>query len=583
MASLLLFCVLFCATSVVAQDTEVHKTRSSATIGGIKYYLHTVEKGQTLFAIAKCYGIDVNDLVIENPDAIDGIKPGQVLKIPFEKKKLSSATMDTTNYFMYKVEAGQTLYSISKEQGVDAEKLKILNPELKDGLKAGQMLKIPSNKPKTATATGNTSTLNTVTTATPPASNGSKPTSSSTQPATNTQPTTNNQQPTTTQAADHTPATAYKGEKKSAYNIAFFLPFHANEANALDADKLIHGDIEFSNKTDVALHFYEGALLALDSLKKEHFNAKVFVYDIDDTDSMNMMNILRKPELKTMDLMIGPLYGSSFLPFAKFAKENGIAIVSPFTQVNKILFNNPYVCKVSPSLTLQLEQMANFVIDSFAAQNILVVNNGASKEASFYNTFKTAANKALSDKGHPAADTVREVLGFGGAQAASNVIAALNPGKTNIVVLTSNNQSYVTEFIGKLNQAKDKHVILFGMPNWNNYDNLDPEYLNNLALHTPANNFVDYSDPKVKQFIKDYRDKYLTEPEAYSYQGFDVTYYFLSMLQHEGSAFLNVLPLDGQKCIETNFSFRQYPPDSGFENKFVYILKYQDYKLVKAN
>jgi ABC-type branched-subunit amino acid transport system substrate-binding protein len=63
-----------------------------------------------------------------------------------------------------------------------------------------------------------------------------------------------------------------------------------------------------------------------------------------------------------MDLIIGPLYGSSFMPVAKFAKENGIAIVSPFTQVNKILFENPYVCKVSPSITLQIEKMARLML-----------------------------------------------------------------------------------------------------------------------------------------------------------------------------------------------------------------------------
>lgn len=567
----LLICVLFFVldgTSATAQETvEIHKTRSSATIGGIKYYLHTVEKGQTLFAIAKFYGIDVNDLVIENPNAIDGIKPGQVLKIPFEKRKISAATVDTSNYFIHKVDPGQTLYSISRQYGVDVEKLKLLNPELKDGLKAGQMLKIPSNKPKPAGTV--------VKTTTPPENTSVLKNTSGNVPLLPAD--------TSRLAADRLPQPVYPGEKKPVYNIAFFLPFHVAEASDLDLDKLIRGDIEFSNKTDVALRFYQGAVLALDSLKKEHFNAKVYVYDIDDSDSLNLVSLLKKPELKTMDLMIGPLYGSSFIPFSKFAKENGIAIVSPFTQVNKILFNNPYVCKVSPSLTLQIEQMAGFVVDSFATQNILLVNNGNTHEAAFYNAFKTTANKALLDKGFPAADSVKEIPGMGGAQAASAVMASLSAVKTNIVVLPSNNQSYVTEFIGKLNQAKDKHVILFGLQNWIGYDNLDPEYLNNLSLHTPANNFVDYSDPKVKQFIQAYRDKYLTEPENFSFVGFDITYFFLSTLQREGSGFLNTLPLNRQSCIETNFSFSQYPPDSGFENKFVYILKYQDFKLVKAN
>ncbi|MBA3706492.1 MAG: LysM peptidoglycan-binding domain-containing protein, partial [Bacteroidetes bacterium] len=134
-----------------SQETEIHKSRSSATIGGIKYSLHTVEKGQTLFAIARFYGREVKDILIENPTAIDGIKPGQVLRIPIEKT-IVLTTPDTSNYILHKVEQGQTLYSLSKQYGTSIEKVKALNPQLSEGLKVGQTLKMPSYKPTQPTA-----------------------------------------------------------------------------------------------------------------------------------------------------------------------------------------------------------------------------------------------------------------------------------------------------------------------------------------------------------------------------------------------------------------------------------------------
>ncbi|MGZ6555096.1 MAG: LysM peptidoglycan-binding domain-containing protein, partial [Bacteroidia bacterium] len=243
--------------------------------------MHTVEKGQTLFAIAKFYGRDVNDIVIDNPEAIDGIKPGQVLRILIDKKKPEELTSnDTSNYILHKVEKGQTLYSITKQYGVSVEKLRALNPELKDGLKVDQILKIPSAKPKTENTAVVTSPVSTVTT---PVEKVKENKDDKTQ---------------ITDAADRSSLgySNYKGSKKDQYNIAFFLPFHADEANALDLEKIIKGDVQFSNKTNVALEFYEGALLAIDSLKKLKLNAKVFVYDIDDKDSMNISNILKKPE-----------------------------------------------------------------------------------------------------------------------------------------------------------------------------------------------------------------------------------------------------------------------------------------------
>ncbi|MBA3970807.1 MAG: LysM peptidoglycan-binding domain-containing protein [Bacteroidetes bacterium] len=538
------------------ESADIHKTRSSATINGQKYYLHTVEKGQTLFAIAKFYNRDINDIVIDNPEAIDGIKPGQILKILINKKKVNEiSAIDTTNFILHKVEKGQTLYSIGRQHSTSIDKLKVLNPELKDGLKVGQCLKIPSFK-KTDPA------VNTV---------SSNPIVNATSTAVGI---------VDTVAADRNSLgyNNYQGEKKDEYNIAFFLPFHADEANAMDVEKIIKGDQQFSNKTNVALQFYEGALLAIDSLKKLHLNAKIFVYDIDDKDSAVMANVLKKPELASMDLMIGPLYGSGFVPVANYAKEHNIAIVSPFTQVNKILFNNPYVSKVSASVTLQVEQMAHFVVDSFKTQNIILVNNGNAKEVTFFNAFRNTANADLLKAGVSPADSVRIAFGSGNTQ------SMLSTTKVNVIILPSNNQSYVTEFISNLNGLKDRYkIVLFGLQNWINYDNLDFEYLNNLSLHIPSNTFIDYHDLSTQSFIKNYRAHYRTEPELFSFQGFDVTYCFISMLQSNGSGFLKDLANTNYKGMGSQYSFSQFPADSGFENKFVYILKYQDYQLIKAN
>jgi hypothetical protein len=57
----------------------------------------------------------------------------------------------------------------------------------------------------------------------------------------------------------------------------------------------------------------------------------------------------------------------------------------------------------------------------------------------------------------------------------------------------------------------------------------------------------------------------------------------MSALLREGSGFLKTLSENNYKGISSNYNFSQFPAESGFENKFVYILKYQDYQLVKAN
>ena len=576
-------CFILC-TSLISFSQEksagnFKKNKTITTIGGVQFYMHTVEKGQTLYAIAKLYDLSLNDIVIENPEAIDGIKTGQVLKVPVNKAKKSelntTATItgahkdNATNNNLHKVEAGQTLFSIAKQYDTSIEKLKELNPELKDGLKGGQTLKIP---PSTAKAES---------IKTAKISNVVVEKSVHTETAHSSGKAIIKPDITSILAHSdslHVSAINYSGKLKDEYAIAFFLPFHAEEANAIDIDQITKGDTQLPNKTTIALQFYEGALLAIDSLKKQKLKAKIFVYDIDDRDSLNILNLLKKPELSKMDLMIGPLNGSSFMPVARFAKEHAIPIVSPFTQINKILFDNLYVCKVLPSTTLQVEQMALYVVDSFHSQNIILVNDGNFKEISLYNSFKNTANKAFKQSPLKITDSLRE------ANSLTKIESMLNPSKLNVIVLPSNNQSYVTEFISKLNALHGKNkIMVFGLQSWINFDNLDFDYLNNLSLHVPSNNYIDYQNPKTQNFIKNYVDKFKTDPEIYAYQGFDVAAYFISSLQKNGTGFLKNVVDDKYQGIETHFNFMRYPSNSGFENKFVFILKYQDNKLVKAN
>ena len=580
---------IFVSYSQDKQSPQVTKSKKMEVIAGIKYILHTVEKGQTLYAIAKAYERNLSDIVIDNPTAIDGIKPGQVLKISTEKPKKIvmspiAVSADTAGVKSHKVEQGQTLYALSKLYGTSVEKLLELNPELKDGLKIGQVLKVSASAPKPSNIIVESKTiipviekkqipLKEVVTAQAKILADTKVKDKVAIGPSEMMPVISSPIPVIEKSI------VYPGTKKDEYHIAFFLPFHAEEANAIEQEKLISGEEQLPNKTTVALQFYEGALLAIDSLKKLKLNAKIFVYDIDDSDSLNMLTLLKKPELAEMDLMIGPLYGSSFIPVSKFAKDHMIPIISPFTQINKILFDNPFVCKVLPSNILQVEEMAHFVVDSFHTQNIILMNNGNAKEISFYNAFKNTAKLAMLKKNHLALDTIKEVKNLPVMQ------GLLSSSKTNVIVLPSNSQSYVTEFISRLSTLQDKNkIVLFGLQNWMNYDNLDFEYLNSLALHIPSSNNIDFQNNTSKHFINYYRERYKTEPELYSYNGFDITYCFLSALQKYGSGFLNNIADIKYEGISSNFNFIQSISNkSGFENKFVVILKYDNYKLVKAN
>ena len=134
---------------VSAQDAipnlEIHK------INGKEYYIHTIEAGNTLYAVSRMYAIPIKELLKANPAAADGYAIGDRILIPLKEVKRKDFTQTVEvdgNYLIHKVEKKNTLYAISKEYDVDQKDIIAENPQVVDGLKEGMEIKIPVAKIK---------------------------------------------------------------------------------------------------------------------------------------------------------------------------------------------------------------------------------------------------------------------------------------------------------------------------------------------------------------------------------------------------------------------------------------------------
>lgn len=538
--------VLAAPAAVLAQDSK--KSDKTQVIDGKKYYLHTVEKKQTLYQIAKIYGLDVNDVVLENPEAIDGIKPGQVLKIPFAKpapvEKPTASTLDTVNFLYHKVQPGQTVYALSRIYALTVEKIQALNPDAKAGLKAGQLVKLPKNP------------------ATIEIYNQQHPKAGSIAGGKTDEPIA-------------LPVLDSAAAMKSVYNVAFLLPFHLDEIDMIEVDKIAKGDKKFPQRSEVAIEFYQGIRMALDSLGKKGLKINAYFFDVDERDSAGMPGILNSAAFKDIHLIIGPLYSGNFMKVARFAKEKNIPIVSPVLQQNKILFRNPFVSKATPAVTTQMEQMGEYIVNTYAGQNIILLSN---KDTAFSNPVKKRIKETLASKNLTPADTLKEV------KSAGSISQLLSPTKANVVIVPSNARVYVTDILSKLNVLAEKNnIILFGMPSWNTFDNLDINYLSNLHFHYVSPVFIDYDNDTIKQFIITYRSMYRADPSTYVFQGYDVTNYYLQALYKYGLNFQSKLGTVKGEGLQTSFDFINVSPDSGFENKAIRVIGCADHKQTRVH
>lgn len=115
-----------------------------------KYY--TVKKGDTLYGIARQFGISVDELKVANNLTTNTLRVGQTLVIPEIEEP------DVPNENIYIVKKGDTLYSIANQFGLTVNELKKLNNLTSDILSIGQVLNV-SNSGGSSAVPSNTYTV----------------------------------------------------------------------------------------------------------------------------------------------------------------------------------------------------------------------------------------------------------------------------------------------------------------------------------------------------------------------------------------------------------------------------------------
>ena len=75
--------LLITLTFVLCSSAFVSSAQEIVVIGGVKYVIHDVLKGETLYSLARRYGTTVDEIVGANEVLSEGLKAGQRIKIPF--------------------------------------------------------------------------------------------------------------------------------------------------------------------------------------------------------------------------------------------------------------------------------------------------------------------------------------------------------------------------------------------------------------------------------------------------------------------------------------------------------------------
>lgn len=135
----------------VATATPAPVADAAPTPSGSERGSHVVQRGETLFGVARRYGLNVAQLTEANPDLDSNIQPGQTIQLPSSAAATRAAAHAQPASFTphaqkiakpthYTVKRGDTLHAIAQRFDVSLTDIKTWNPVLKNNSKvrAGQ-------------------------------------------------------------------------------------------------------------------------------------------------------------------------------------------------------------------------------------------------------------------------------------------------------------------------------------------------------------------------------------------------------------------------------------------------------------
>jgi LysM repeat protein len=584
-------------------SAQVRVSKDKVKISGKLYYIHTVRTGETLYNIARAYQIAQDAIVESNPELNQGLKVGNTIKIPVVqelknpnknkgvfhivkkgetlysiskqysiptetlaeinlltdynvkenqslfvstderairqyKKEMSIGIINNTpvtttkqiKTINHEVLPKETLTSISKKYGITIDELVANNPFLKaEGLKIGQVLTIPSSKQEKGDE---------------PAQNVVEKLS----------------------ASKDCPSYTYKSS--TVFNVVVMLPFGGAQVGLDTLSKSAN-----SRRFEDIMQYYEGTLVAVDSLKNKGVSVNLTVIDTKSDKEPNVIaQALKNPALKEANLIIGPVYPEAIPMVAKYAESHRIPMVSPLANTEPLVKNNDYLIQIASEADV-LTKLSVEYAKKDEGKTILVVPSDGS-DAKLVKDFKAMLKEKLPELSYR--------QGNNAASQCEALRSKLANGKKNRFVVLSNNEVFVLDFLQNLTTAsKGYDVEVLGTQKWLKFNSVDIAYLHGSNVQMYVQNYVDYNQEITKSFVRSFRNYYKADPNNYAFRGFDVAYFFIDEMRKHGPDFIGCLPKLSSKNVHTPFRFVK-EGDGGYMNTDAALIKHvEGYKVVR--
>ena len=470
-----------------------------------KYVQYKVKEGETMRVIAKKLDMRTRDLMRLNPDIDRKPEMNTVIIIPSKQLKIKNRINDTgkendilvidtldidaqgakgtlivekkqenqllileleKKFKVHEVQKGDTFYGLTRFYNVTKEALIALNPELINGLKLAQIIKVMPVEiilPETSLLYRD------------------------------------------------------KIEEGIALKVAIMLPFRAIELDTLSSAEIF----ENSRLATIVTDLYFGATMAIDSLRAQGVTIDVAVFDTGRKNT-KIDTILLENNLDKKDVIIGPLYSEEVL---FLADKVNVPVVFPVFSPKQSEFMSNNIIKTAPNKQLFKDELFSYMAENFLDGNIIVVGDG--KLASKFDAIKIRetlkSNDSISsfhiimpEDGYIKKEKFTEVL-------KPNM-------KNTVVIVTSDNIIVASAINSLISLPEETTATVFAFEKSSAFNQIDNMKHAQLGFTYVSDAYVKENAIEAKAFNRKYKVKNGALPSSYATKGFDATYDILMRL-----------------------------------------------------
>ena len=549
-------------------NTPVSISKDKVRINGQVCYSHVVLERQTLFSICKAYNVSAEDLYRYNPSLKEsGLKKNSIIIIPAvtedvaetvtvqkeavpaplqeavkEKEETAAAEAETKDSSKKKkrkthtVKWYENLDDIAEKYGVNVSEIMAANKLDSKNIKSRMKLTIPEPGEYASEINGEDMTVQ----------------------------------------ADTVITTDNVSDKVIADNETEEHPWWAdfNRKGKVTASLMLPFKATGTSGSRSNMDFYSGVLLAVNDLAQAGTSVDLNVIDIADN-----IQSLGNIDLTGNDIVMGPVSVKDMTEALSAAGSSSMFISPLDPKAESLVSGNPDLIQAPTPHKIQYMDLASWLKEDTRPEDrvLLISEKGARLTES---TFEM--KQAADAMGVPYKTFSYSILE--GRDVEKPLKELMTQTATNRVMIVSESEAFVNDVVRNLNMMihQKYEIVLYGASKIRSFETIEVENFHKTNLHVSLTYYIDYDDPRVKNFLLKYRALFNAEPTQFAFQGYDIASYFIELCSKYGKNWQDKMSHEEKSMLQSTFKCMK-DGDGGYINHGVRRIVYgKDWTISKV-